>query len=422
MVKFSFWCWSIGAGILLATMLVYHVNWSPNGRLTNLGYESVELGNSIALKGSFSDPFAPLPTGPSAHCAPVYPALVALIIKMFGTGPDGNFALMMFTKIAVAAQLVLFPFLAEYMGLPCMTGAIAAAAWLVASFPLLPWESDFAALLIVILAFPMCRTFRQELSTAGAVGTGVLWGVLLLLTPTPLVVLGAWLVCLRVATLCSWRQLFFLAMVPILVVSPWLVRNYRVFHKPVFLRDNLGLELAVSNNPCATFSFAVNQKRTACFKSNHPNESYEEASRVRMLGEPIYNQVRMREATTWIKNNRRHFLLLTAQRFVAFWFPNSSGNPLDERLHPRSEWVTYVFTLLSIPGLLLLWRNSRFAAIVLSLWLSLFPLVHYLTHFSPHYRHPVLWATLIPGSYFVVELVSGIAGKSVGPGKLSAGA
>jgi len=157
-------------------ILVYQVNWNPNGTLAHTAYESLELGNSIALKGSFSDPFAPLPTGPSAHVAPGYPALVALIIRMFGTGPGGNFALGMITKTVVAAQLALFPFLAEYLGLRCWTGVIAAVAWLVAAFPLQRWGSDFAGLLIVILAFPMYKALCRELSVLGATGTGVLWG------------------------------------------------------------------------------------------------------------------------------------------------------------------------------------------------------------------------------------------------------
>lgn len=413
MSKFGPLCWFMGSGIFFAAMLLYHVNWNPNGTLSHTEYESVELGNSIALKGSFSDPFAPLPTGPSAHVAPGYPALVALIISMFGTGPGGNFALGMITKIVVAAQLALFPFLAEYLGLRCWTGVIAAVAWLVAAFPLQRWESDFAGLLIVILAFPMYKALCQELSVVGATVTGVFWGLLLLLTPTPVPVLGGWLVCLRMVSRRSWRQLSLLLLVPVLVVLPWLVRNYRVFHKPVFLRDNLGLELAVSNNPCATFSLDLNREQTACFTSNHPNESYEEALRVLALGEPTYNEMRLHEATRWIKNNRGQFLSLTAQRFVAFWFPNSGGNPLNQTQLSRSEWVTYLFTLFSIPGLLLLWRSKNRAAIVLGLWLSLYPLMYYLIQFSPRYRHPILWATLLPGSYLVVVFLFGIAGKSM---------
>lgn len=410
MAKFDLRCWFIGVGVFLATMVVYHVNRNPNATLAHTGYESLELGNSIALKRSFSDPFAPMPTGPSAHVAPGYPALVALIIKIFGTGPDGDFALGMVTKTVLAVQLALLPFLAENLGMHWLTGTIAAVAWLVAGFPLLHWENDLAGLLIVMLAFPMYKALCQELTAAGIAGSGMLWGVLLLITPTPLPVLCAWLVCLRLGSLRSWRQVCLLAIIPVVVVLPWLARNYHVFHKPVFLRDNLGLELAVSNNPCASFSGALNRDQSSCFGNTHPNESYEEALRVRMLGEPAYNQVRRHEAMSWIKNNSDRFLALTAERTGAFWFPNGTGNPLQPGPLSTSEWITYAFTLLSIPGLVLLWRNSRQAAIVFGLWLTLFPLVYYLVQFSPRYRHPILWATLLPGSYLVVEFSSGIVG------------
>jgi hypothetical protein len=411
MAKFRPLCWALGFSIFLAAMLVYRVKWRTNGTLVNTGFESVELGSSIALKGSFSDPFAVLPTGPSAHVAPGYPFLVALIVKVFGTGPDGAFAMAILTKAVVAAQLALFPFLAEYLGLRYWTGAIGGAAWLIAGFSALPWEGDFAGLLIVILAFPMYKAFRHDLSTTGVVSTGILWGLLLLFTPTPLLVLCAWLVCLRMVSKRSWREVSLLAVIPVLVVLPWFVRNYHVFHRPVFLRDNLGLEVAVSNNWCATFSFELNR---ACFRNDHPNENYWEALRVRTLGEPAYNQVRLHEALKWINSHRRRFLLLTARRFVAFWFPNTSGNPLREGWPLRTEWVTYVFTLMSILGLLLLWRKDRYATILLGLWLTLFPLTYYVIQFSPRYRHPILWATLLPGSYLIVELLSiGRRGRTI---------
>jgi hypothetical protein len=41
-------------------------------------------------------------------------------------------------------------------------------------------------------------------------------------------------------------------MLPLLIVSLWMVRNYLVFKRPILIRDNLGKELANSNNPCAS--------------------------------------------------------------------------------------------------------------------------------------------------------------------------
>jgi hypothetical protein len=190
-------------------------------------------------------------------------------------------------------------------------------------------------------------------------------------------------------------------MIPLVIVLPWLIRSYHVFHRPVFLRDNLGLELAVSNNDRAQFSYALNSVAGGCFANNHPNESYREARRAASLGEPAYNQLRLHEALNWIGNNRPRFLRLTIERFTAFWFPNATGNPLYPGNVSREEQITTVFTLLSLPGLVLIWRMNRYAAGLLVLWLTCFPLVFYFVQFEARYRYPILWATLLPGSYVI---------------------
>ncbi len=387
-------------------MALYPVHRDPRMRLRNTGFEAIELGNSIALDGSFSDPFTPRATGPSAHEAPGYPAIVAVIINFFGVGPEGDFALHWLTRLALAAELALLPFLAEYWGLHAITGALAAALWLLAHIPLLPGEGYFAGMLIVALAFPMYRAFDKRLSTAAIIVVGIVWGLLLLLTPTPMLVLILWLIGLARFSPQSRRQIALLAIIPLLIISPWLVRNYLVFHRPVFMRDNLGLELAVSNNDCAQFSFALNRVPDGCFAKSHPNESDAEARRVAAMGEVAYNQLRLHQALNWIDHNRSRFLHLAALRFIAFWFPNATGNPFRPGPTPRDEVLTGVFTVLSIPGLLLLWSKNRVAFGLLCLWLVCFPLVYYLVQFEGRYRYPILWATFLPASYVVTVLFS----------------
>jgi hypothetical protein len=159
--------------------------------------------------------------------APGYPAVVALVIKLFGAGSRGEFALLWLTKIAVAVQLALLPFLARYLGLGPITGLIAAAGWLIARVRSL---SDFAGLLIVILAFPMYKALHIRLSSSELVCTGLFWGLLLLTSPVPLVVLGAWLVALLLTSPQPKWTIAVLGVLPLLVITPWLVRNYCVFH------------------------------------------------------------------------------------------------------------------------------------------------------------------------------------------------
>ena len=406
MGKFKLWCWLAGLGLFAAAMLLYRVQWNRAATQSNTGFESIALADSLATRGSYADPFAPLATGPSAHVAPAYPALVAALIKIFGAGAGADFALGIVTKAVVGMQLALLPFLAEYMGLSWITGALAGVAWLLSGFTLLRWENDFAALFVVLLAFPMYNALRRHLSGREVIVAGVLWGILLLFTPVPVLALGAWLVCLRFLAKYDWKTLFWLAAIPLIVISPWVVRNAVVFHELIFVRDNFGLEIGVSNSPCAAFSYAMDEEN-GCFHRTHPNANYDEALRVRELGEAAYNHVRMREGVDWIKNNPSRFLSLTMQRFVAFWFPNASGNPLQQPRLSRSEWITYLFTLLSLPGLLLMWRNHRAAALVMMVWLVMFPLVYYLTQFAERYRRPILWITLLCGSYALVEFFAG---------------
>ncbi|MGA2371872.1 MAG: hypothetical protein ACLPPV_08860 [Candidatus Korobacteraceae bacterium] len=409
--KIQLRCWVLAAFVLIAAVIVHPVRWDPHMRLSRTGVEGLELGASIALHGSFSDPFSTLATGPSAHETPGYPALAAVIIDLFGVGPEGDYALHWVTKIAVAMQLALLPVLAEYWGLNALTGVLAAAVWLFAGFPLLPWEGDFASLLIVILGFPMYRAFRNQLSPSMIAATGIVWGLLLLLTPTPLFVLGLWLIGLMLNSPQSRRQIALLAIIPLVMVLPWLVRNYLVFHKPIFLRDNLGLELSLSNNDCAKFSYALNAGPEGCFSNSHPNYSYREARRVASMGEPEYYQLRLREALNWINHNRARFVSLTSERFVAFWFPYATGNLRHLGRPSRDNWITIACTLLSIPGLILIWRIDRVAAGLLGLWLIFFPPIYYLVQFEARYRHPILWATFLPASYVFTVLFSFIADK-----------
>jgi hypothetical protein len=406
--------WTLSTLIFVATILVYKPELRPGHHIAGSGFESLELGTSIALRGSFADPFFPLPTGPSAHLAPGYPLIVALIVKLFGVGAYGDYALQWLTTIVVGIQLALLPLLADYVALGSLVGGVAAAAWLAAKFPLLPWENDFAGLVIVALAFPMYKALRTSLTLWEIICTGILWGVLLLLTPTPLPILFVWLLLIAATRALSMRSAIVLAILPLVVIAPWLIRNYRVFHHPVFLRDNLGLELAISNNSCTEFSAALNRIVGGCFSQNHPNESLKEAERVAKLGEPAYNKMRLQEAERWIMQNRGRFLKLTAERFVAFWLPNASGNPFSPPPLYRWEWITDVFTLLSVPGLFLIWRRERCFAWVLVTWLMFFPLIYYLLQASLRYRRPILWATLLPGAYGLAA-VMGLLSNSARP-------
>src|ERR1035437_8037997 len=347
--------------------------------------------------------------GPSAHTGPFYPAYLALIIRLFGHWSTAVGVILWAAALILAVQLTMLPLLAKHFGLGFWTGVLAAFVWLAAAIPpTVDSEAQLVGLLVVAAAFFMRTSFTLEMTASQLLMSGILWGALLLLQPVVILVLPFWLLLLHFQSPSSLRQKIALGMLPIILVTPWIVRNFVVFHKPVFIRDNLGLELAISNNDCASFSFQMNAV-SGCFSQVHPNENYEEALKVRQLGEVEYNRVRLREAIQWIKGNPIAFTSLSLRRFEAFWLPPASTNPGDGViLHP---WVVDCLTLLSIAGLFLMWRNARVAAFVVGLWLIFFPLIYYFVQFFQRYRFPILWTSFLPGCYFIAELAKGIWGR-----------
>ena len=396
----------------IATLWIRHPDYNAHSIEPGSGYEAFALAESIVTKHSFSSPFWPLATGPSAHMAPLYPAYLGLIITVFGRGEAAVRVLTWSIRFMFALQVMMLPGLARRLGLGFWTGFIASVAWIACGAqPTAVSEATFAGLLILAAAFPMRTSFTENMSGKQLFVAGILWGALLLLQPAAVLVLFAWIVLLLRRSQASIRQTIVLAFLPLFIMSPWLVRNYLVFHKPVFIRDNFGMEMAVSNNPCASSSFEVNI-HSGCYALEHPNDNYGEAYRVRELGEVEYNRVRLHEATKWIKANPRAFAVLSVERFRAFWLPPLSTDPATGVL--LRPWIIDIFTLASVAGLLVMWRNERFSAYVLGLWLLFFPLMYCFFQSGARFRFPILWATFLPGAYFLVELARGLLGSPDG--------
>jgi len=372
------------------------------------GFESLAIAEALADHQGFSNPFLPMPTGPSAHIPPLYPAYLAFIMALFGSGVLGAQIIIWSAATLLAVQMMLFPLLAEELGLGFWTGVVAAVAWMMAGIPpSYTWESNYAAVLVIAVSFLMGKSLVAELTTKQIIVCGVLWGLLLLTQPATLLILPAWMLLLFLRKAMSLRKIAVLGLLPLLVVAPWMVRNFLVFHHFVFIRDNVGLELAVSNNACASALFEDND-RSQCFAATHPNENYEEAMKVRQLGEVEYNRQRLAEAKAWILANPDGFARLTAQRFLAFWLPPKSENKGNGII-----WrpiVVQAFTLLSLAGLFLLWKSGRAGAYVVALWMVFFPPIYYLVQFMDRYRYPIFWVTFLCGSYFLAEVMRGLFG------------
>lgn len=413
MTELAKWLMVMALGI--ATIWVYHPRYKHSSMEVR-GFETFALAQSLVEHRGFSDPFQTLATGPSAHFPPLYPAYLALVMMAFGNGALGSNIIIWTVLLLLALQLMMLPILARYLGLGFWTGVLAALAWIAAGIP--PnffWESNLATVLVIGIVFCMHGSLSRPLSTRHILISSTLWGALLLLQPVVVAVFPFWLLLLHFRSQTSRLQKIALGLLPMVFVLPWIARNFVVFHQPVFIRDNLGLELAVSNNPCASPLFEDNDQ-SGCFELTHPNENYEEALKVQQLGEVEYNRGRLREGVNWITANPGAFAILSAQRFGAFWLPPRSENKSNGIIW--RPFVVHLFSLLSIPALFFMWRNARSGAYVMLLWLVFFPPIYYFIQFMDRYRYPIFWATFLSGSYFITEVVRGLAGSRQGQGEV----
>jgi hypothetical protein len=383
--------------------------------------ESFRLALNIADKGQFANPFVPLDTGPSAHIAPAFPAFLALLVRIYGEKTVGIYAIKWIAAIVLCVQLALFPVFSKMLGMGALDGIVAALLWIAAKVGLgLPpnhqavvmfgWESFYAALLVALAACCFRRYLDTSLNGSSwlAWALGVLAGLLALVATTAGILFVAWLVWLL------WRDrlTFFkkshvvIIILPALIVAPWLIRNYAVFHRIIPVRDNFGLELSVSNNDCAKFGIQRNME-TGCFEKLHPNANLDEAKKVLADGEPEYDALKQHDAFRWIAHHPARFVKLSAERFLAFWIPVETTSLFDpERRLER--FAIYGMTLLSLPGLIMLYRKDVRSAAVCLCCLGLFPLVYYLIQYEYRYRYPVLWVTFLLGAIPITALIENI--------------
>ena len=361
---------------------------------------------AFALAGhlGFSNPFK-IPTGPTSHVAPAYPLILAGIYELFGRGTLGESVRQILSCSATSLQFALLPALAIVAKIPRRVGIL--AALLGGLSPLRHWietkgtfETPYTALLLVILTiFTLQIWSLDQFSDKRALCYGAMWGVALLFAPNLLPILFGYIAIgafwFRTSLFNSYlRFSFMLLLAAAIVLMPWTMRNYYNFHRLIFVRGNLGLELSVSNNDSAVPLFEDNLY-TEGFQNIGPLSSQLAAQAVERLGESAYYHQQLLNAYHWIGSHPRKFLHLTADRVRYFWFP-----PLEPHIKGViSSLLTWCFTLVGIAGLFVMFQHHRGPALAITvIWLT-YPLVYYLLQIDLRYRYPIEWTFLFGASY-----------------------
>lgn len=368
------------------------------------GGEPLAIARTLAADGRYADAFGP-GVGPTAHTAPLHPLLLSLVVRTFrGSGFEDR-AYELWTALAAALGFALLPWVAVAGGLGRSAGIVGGLAG--ALLPINFWsqaggvfEAPFVALaLLALLALFSPRFERGHFDVPSALKIGFAAGIALLVSPTLLPVLVAWiLICLlryplhRRAVL---RQSAVAAGCALLLLTPWAVRNHRVFGQWIWTRSNLGLELQVSNNDLATADLEYNV-RQSWMAQLHPYQGSVEREKVRLMGEPAYNRAKMDQALAWIVTHRQRFAALTLQRVWLFWVPQM-----------RRHWQSALEVLLSVcglAGLVVAFRQRlAFATVAISI-LIVFPAIYYVIQVSARYRYPIEPLLFLLSGYLAAHL------------------
>jgi hypothetical protein len=372
------------------------------------GREMVALARNLARHGSFANPFQAAATGPSANQPPLYPFFLAGLMRLFGDTLVFAWVATLAAILIQALHAALLPRLSLLLYDDAKTGIHAAILSIFALRVMPDWDATFTATGLMGFCLASAWLFRRNASPSrsGAIH-GMLAGVLLLLNPASILVSAPWTLFLLLRRKLPLKRIpaFSTAFVVGLglVSMPWMVRNY--MQAGVFaIKDNFGITLYASNNPCAKSSLWASLG--VCHDANHPNTSLPEARELTGLGEAEYDRRRAAAAIQWMAQNPRRFCTLTLRRAFEFWFP-APAPPL------YCIYAVWIVTALSIPGLWLA-AAKRIPAAWFTMAVALvYPMMYYVVVSDVRYRTPILWLSLLCAGYALsrlADLARGVAG------------
>jgi hypothetical protein len=373
-------------------------------------YEMERTALSLARDGVLGNPYL-LPTGPSAHVCPGYAVFLAAVFWLFGTGIKGEIIKQTLASIASSLQYALLPAMAPRFGLSRVIGALAGVAGALLPIKLETetlgdWEAPYVALMLILLVWRMRWSWsRASLSIREGVLQGAGWGFALLWSSSLLPVfvglfaMGA-LNFSKTRLVAYARFAIAASLAAFFVLLPWGIRNNRKLGRFILTRSNFGLELNLSNNPLSS-PLELENKSLGLYRRFHPLQNRSESVLVQNIGEVRYNQEKFRESVVWIESNPYRFAKLTADRVWFFWFP-----PNDP---PIKAWLLAALSILTVPGLVVLWSRDRWSARMFGSILLLFPLIYYGLQVSVRYKYPIDWLSLL----LATNITAWCAGKAL---------
>lgn len=371
----------------LAVITIGHTyRITPRGDHFQFAWEVGRIARSIATGHGFASP-TDLPSGPTAWMAPVYTYILAGVFKLFGVySPVSAWIILAFNSLCAAFTCAtVYRIGEEIYGV----GVARWAAWTWAVFPyLIYWpvrvvyDTSFSAFLLSLSLLLTIRMARTTPRARAWLGFGLLWGVIILTNPSLMTMLACSLLWLlyRIRRWKAWVLGSALCVVVCLaVVSPWLVRNYRVFGKFVFVRDNLPLELYMSNNDESVGFWTRNE---------HPANDRQAMEKFHELGEARFMAEKGRQAREFIREHPATFVEFTVKRALYFWISPPQAAIVNGYDFNISRHMNYFLeAAFAFVGLWLSFRRGKPEAFLLACFLLVYPLPYYIVSPYARYKH-----------------------------------
>jgi 4-amino-4-deoxy-L-arabinose transferase-like glycosyltransferase len=373
----------------LAVITVGHTyRITPRRDHFQFGWEMGRLARSIASGQGFSSP-TDLPSGPSAWAPPLYPYILAGVFKLFGIYSRLS-AWVILAFNSVFGALTCFPL--YRIGQRMYGESVGrAAAWTWALFPYaiywpvrVVWETSLSTFLLTLALWWTLEMGDGPPRLGRWISFGVLWGVIILTNTALLAVLPFCLIWLSFRLPQPVRQIPRMAvcgLVAALLVSPWLIRNYEVFGKFVFVRDNLPLEMHMANNDRFTGLWTRNE---------HPGNDPVAMRRFQDLGELAFMEENQREFRQFVREYPADFVKFTLERALYFWIGTPQVtvvNGYDLLVARHTGFL--IMTVLAFSGLYRSFCSRKTGSFLMAGYLLVYPLPYYLVNPFPRYKHPI---------------------------------
>jgi 4-amino-4-deoxy-L-arabinose transferase-like glycosyltransferase len=410
--RFFLWLLPLSFVLQLATIGAFRqYRWRPGKDNFEFGWEMGRVGRSIAQGHGFASPYEGN-TGPSAWEPPLYPYLIGGVFRIFGV----------YTVTSAWVLLSINSLLATLTCIPIYwiahrTFGDRVAVWSAYTWALCPyvwywsvhwiWDTTFTPLVLAWL-FLLALELQEWPGWRGWALFGALYGVGALANPTMLAFLpfcGLWIWRQRYRRgLSSLGGVALSSVVFFAVLSPWLIRNYEVFGRFVFIRDDFGLQFRLGNGKYADGMLMPYLQ---------PNLDFQEFDKFQRLGELGYAAECKRIAFDWIREHPSRFAVISLKRFFYYW----NGVPRPTGSFSLVDFRSSAFLATSVLALWGLGRAVRrkrpgawlFAGLVLT-----YPTVYYFVFPHARYRHPIEPELLIL-IVFLLSEVGKAGGSSISP-------